>query len=283
MQIELTDSEDPGIRAAISARLNAHNAARLGVPGERHTLAVLLRDAGGAVEGGLWGVTAFGWLNLNLAYVPAHRRGTGLGAAMLGAMEADAVALGCIGVRTGSYSFQAPGFYVKRGYTAYARLDDHPPGHHDIALFKRDGLGGGDVGLTVERDPPLAARLDIRTLLLAHNDAHAGPSGFRALSVVMRGPDGAIMGGLAGYTEYGWLVVDQFALPEDSRRGGMGRRMLGDALAEAQARGAIGAKLATASYQARPFYEKMGFSAYGTIGDYQPGGHERYLLAHRFG
>ncbi len=282
MQIELTTSGVAAIRDSFSAQLTAFTEAKLGISDRRTVLAVLLRDADGLVEGGMWGKTRLGWLQLEFAYLPAHRRTAGLGSAMLAAMEREAASLGCRGVRTGSYSFQAPGFYVKRGYTAYARLENHPPGHADVSLYKAGDMGHGDTGLSVEHDPDPADRAVLRQLLLDYNDLHVGPSDFRDIAVVLRSPNGPVEGGLVGYTGRGWLHVELFVLPAAVRGQRIGTKILTMAHEEAKARGVIGTKLATSSFQARPFYEKLGYHVYGEIPDYQPGGHARYLMAQRF-
>jgi len=51
--------------------------------------------------------------------------------------------------------------------------------------------------------------------------------------------------------------------------------------AEARARGCIGIWLNTFSFQARGFYEKLGFTLIGQIDDY-PVGHQRFFLQKRF-
>ena len=281
MQIELTDVDLPDDRAAVARQLDAHNEHVLGKSAEPIALAVLLRDADGGVEGGMWGRLRFGWLYLEFAVIPTHRRGTGLGTTMLAAIERATVARGGRGVRTGSFSFQAPGFYIRRGYTEYARLEGHPPGHHDVSFYKVSGLGDGDAGLEVEQDPNPSHRTTLRSLLAGHNAEQAGPVDFRHLAVLLRGADGSAMGGLLGYTGRGWMHVELFALPPAARGSGLGTRVMEMAHDEARARDALGAKLATASYQARPFYERLGYTIYGTIPDYQPGGHARFLMARR--
>ena len=45
--------------------------------------------------------------------------------------------------------------------------------------------------------------------------------------------------------------------------------------AEAIRRGCRGAYLDTFSYQARPFYERLGYEVFGTLDDY-PAGHQRF-------
>ena len=45
-------------------------------------------------------------------------------------------------------------------------------------------------------------------------------------------------------------------------------------------RGCTHAHLDTFSYQARPFYERRGYSVFGTLDDYPPG-HQRFFMAKR--
>jgi len=65
---------------------------------------------------------------------------------------------------------------------------------------------------------------------------------------------------------------------EDAARGqGLGRRLIGLAEDEARRRGCRHAYLDTTSFQARPFYEKLGYRLWGQLEDF-PQGHTRYFL-----
>ena len=63
---------------------------------------------------------------------------------------------------------------------------------------------------------------------------------------------------------------------------GTGRRILIAAEEEALRRGCRYAWLDTFSFQARGFYEKLGYSVFGTLEDY-PAGHSRYFLRKTLG
>jgi GNAT superfamily N-acetyltransferase len=78
-----------------------------------------------------------------------------------------------------------------------------------------------------------------------------------------------------------WYVELLF-VPESLRRGGLGRRLMRDAEEEAIRRGCRGAWLDTFSFQARGFYERLGYAAFGLIEDYPPG-HSRIFLKKTFG
>jgi ribosomal protein S18 acetylase RimI-like enzyme len=114
--------------------------------------------------------------------------------------------------------------------------------------------------------------------LTAYNEAQAGPEDFRFLILLLRHPDtGEVIGGLWGRTLYGWLYIHLLVVPEELRRRGLGTRLMRLAENEALARGCRGALLDTFSFQARPFYERLGYQVYATIEDYPPG-HRCYSM-----
>jgi GNAT superfamily N-acetyltransferase len=130
----------------------------------------------------------------------------------------------------------------------------------------------------VEADPALEPLFHA---IEAFNLPAAGPSDFRPVNLVVRRPgEAAACGGLFGHVLYRWFFVRLLFLPADLRRGGLGTALLGQAEREAVARGCIGIHLDTFSFQARPFYEKLGYTVFGTIPDFPPGA-ARYFLMKR--
>lgn len=81
------------------------------------------------VVGGLLGSTSYGYLHIDAVFVPVALRGTGIGRELVLVAEAEALGRGCIGAWLDTFSFQAPGFYEKLGYSLFAVLHDNPPGH----------------------------------------------------------------------------------------------------------------------------------------------------------
>lgn len=117
--------------------------------------------------------------------------------------------------------------------------------------------------------------------LLAHNRPYLGESAFRRLAVVARA-GGRLLGGVAGETNRGFLYVDLLWVDEAERGRGLGSRLLAAAEALALARGCHAAWLDTYDFQARPFYERHGYAAFGTLDGF-PGGHRRFFMVKRFG
>ena len=94
--------------------------------------------------------------------------------------------------------------------------------------------------------------------------------------------DLAKVGGLAGWTTYDWFFVVGLVVPQALRGQGLGRELMQRAEAFAREQGMIGLWLDTFDFQARGFYEKLGFTVFGTIEDHPVGG-RRYFLNKRFG
>jgi GNAT superfamily N-acetyltransferase len=133
---ELAQSCTAGDFLAIFQALDDFNAAVVG-QAEFQPLAMPLRDAEGVVTGGLWGRTGYGWLMIQMMFVPLARRRQGLGASMVAKAEAEARRRGCIGMQVDTFSFQACGFYERLGFAVIGVQEDLPPGHRCYYLTKR--------------------------------------------------------------------------------------------------------------------------------------------------
>jgi len=115
----------------------------------------------------------------------------------------------------------------------------------------------------------------------AFNGPFVGEHGYKPLRLmVFREGEDAPCGGIHGHCYGAWLHVLMFYLPEDLRGGGLGARLLARIEDEARARGCIGAWLDTLSFQARPFYEKVGYTHFATLPDCPPG-HARFFMQKR--
>ena len=134
--ISLTDTPDPAAREAILAGLLSFNEAQAGSH-EVRPLAVLVGDpATGDALGGLWGKTSFGWLFVELLFVPETLRGSGLGTSLMRRAEEEAARRGCRGAWLDTFSFQARGFYERLGYAVFGTIQDYPPGHRRYFMQK---------------------------------------------------------------------------------------------------------------------------------------------------
>jgi GNAT superfamily N-acetyltransferase len=96
-----------------------------------------VRDDADEPIGGLTAKITYGWMYIELLFLPEALRGTGIGAQLMVKAEEIAREKGCVGIRVDTMGFQAPEFYPKFGYTAYGQLQDCPPGHTRYFFSKR--------------------------------------------------------------------------------------------------------------------------------------------------
>ena len=134
--------------------------------------------------------------------------------------------------------------------------------------------------LTEEADvESIAAR--VRRGIRGADPPDVGPRDYQPLGVALRAPDGTLLGGVYGATIWGWLMVDGLWVAEELRGRGLGRRLLLAAEAAAVKRGCRGAWLGTFDFQAREFYERLGYSVFAALPDF-PAGHTHYHLKKSF-
>src|SRR5258705_8488285 len=112
--------------------------------------------------------------------------------------------------------------------------------------------------------------------LLAFNEAWIGPSNEQPVRLVARDELG-VVGGLLGSTRWKWLYVAKLWVDERGREKGIGTQLLTAAEDLARTRGCTDASLDTFEYQARPFYEKLGYELFGTLDGFPPGYRQFYL------
>jgi len=129
----------------------------------------------------------------------------------------------------------------------------------------------------VTENPTPDDRRAILSLLQDYNHRQATPANPLPLAILVPGPDGTVRGGLYATSVYDWLVVELVFLPEDMRGQGIGSSLLARAEEVARARGCVGVWLDTFSFQARGFYERLGYQVFGAVEDH-PVGAARYFL-----
>jgi GNAT superfamily N-acetyltransferase len=122
---------------------------------------------------------------------------------------------------------------------------------------------------------------EVRQAVLAplaeYNASQAGPSQGRPIAVLVKDTSGAVIGGLWGYTGYEWLFTQLLVVPAALRGRGVGTEIMKIAEREAVQRGCHGAWLDTFEFQARGFYERLGYQCFGELPDY-PTGYSRFFM-----
>jgi GNAT superfamily N-acetyltransferase len=100
-------------------------------------LSLAVRNHDGTLIGGLIGLFYWNMLHVDLLWVDDDHRRSGCGTALLARAEEVAAQRGCEVIFLNTYGFQAPGFYAKRGYTAFGVLTDAPKSSDTTWFAKR--------------------------------------------------------------------------------------------------------------------------------------------------
>jgi GNAT superfamily N-acetyltransferase len=130
---------------------------------------------------------------------------------------------------------------------------------------------------------PQMWRAIVEPLVEFNNHRLGRPEAYRPLVILLSDPvTDEIIGGLYGSTLFSYLRIDLLFVPESMRGIGIGRKLMTQAEAEAVQRGCHAASLDTFSFQARGFYERLGYSVFGILNDC-PLGHSRFYLTKRLG
>jgi GNAT superfamily N-acetyltransferase len=131
--------------------------------------------------------------------------------------------------------------------------------------------------LTVEEAPKSE---DVQVLsqgLTAHALPYTLVPGFQSLGVFLRDDEGVLLGGAWGHVNWNWLSVGLVWLSEALRGEGYGRRLMAALEQAARERGCRYAHLDTFSWQARPFYEELGYEVFAVLDAY-PLGQQRFFM-----
>lgn len=133
---DLTDSPDHADISRVEENLTLFNE-KGSLAYDKRPLCIFVRNETGRTLGGVTGYTNWGALYLDCFWLPEEIRSIGgAGSHILDMAETEARKRGCFQARLYTYSFQAPAFYIARGYEIFGELPDYPPGHSQI-WFKK--------------------------------------------------------------------------------------------------------------------------------------------------
>src|SRR5471030_1297978 len=91
---------------------------------------------------------------------------------------------------------------------------------------------------------------------------------FRELGVFVEDEHGKKQAGIVAETVGNWMYIQMLWVDESLRGKDVGTQLIQEAEEEAKARGCRYALVDTFSFQARPFYERMGYGVQMTLEDY---------------
>ncbi len=114
--------------AALSTGLLAHHA-KIGYPRKPTKFNIFLKDGEGIFWGGVICTCLWNGMEIDSLWVDESMRGQGWGKKLMEAAETEGKKRGCTFAYTNTFTWQAPGFYKKLGYTEYGRLGNFPEGN----------------------------------------------------------------------------------------------------------------------------------------------------------
>ncbi len=96
-------------------------------------------------------------------------------------------------------------------------------------------------------------------------------------AVFVRDDNGKVVGGIRACAFWNYCIIELLWLSEKTRGLGVGTKLMEAAEKFALEKGFGYMRTETLSFQACPFYEKLGYNVYGQLPDY-PKGHTTYCL-----
>jgi GNAT superfamily N-acetyltransferase len=137
MSIWIEMEEKATFAKEISRRLLEYNQGHSDqFKGKWRPLQIFARDDSGELIGGIDCKTKGLWLEIGPFWIDEIHRGQGLGTRMMDQVESEARERGCRKAFVDTFSFQAPDFYERTGYTICGTVTDYPPGHAYHLLIK---------------------------------------------------------------------------------------------------------------------------------------------------
>ena len=122
-------------QALIDGMLAYHQAK--GYPRKKERFSVFLKDESGKVLGGA--MVAFEWngMQIQTLWVDDSIRHQGWGSKLMQLVEEEAIKRSCTIAFTDTFTWQAPEFYSKLGYSLYGELKDLPKGNSLSYFYKK--------------------------------------------------------------------------------------------------------------------------------------------------
>lgn len=136
-----------------------------------------------------------------------------------------------------------------------------------------------DLQIISEAYPPAAWSETVIRGVDQHNIAVTGLPDYYPVRFFIKGRGGEILGGLLGDIWGGWLHVGSLWVSESIR----GRRFATELMTRAHQyaieKSCTHTYLQTGSYEARPFYEKLGYRVYAELENHPTRPHRRYFMS----
>ena len=124
--MELVTNPTDEQAAAVERGLDEYNIGLVSARSATAVRAVFVES--GQVVGGVGGAAYWGKLHIRILWVHPDYQAKGLGSRLMDWAEERGKELGCTSVMVDTMSFQAPGFYARRGYRQFGLSEGYEGG-----------------------------------------------------------------------------------------------------------------------------------------------------------
>lgn len=131
--------------------------------------------------------------------------------------------------------------------------------------------------IRITHQPGADELAEIEAGLLAYNSQFMAIGELKSIGAFIEDASGKKLAGLTGSTVGNWLRINMLWVSEALRGQGTGTALMQAVEEKARRRGCLYAQVDTASFQARPFYEKQGYVVRLVLDNY-PRVHQRFYL-----
>ncbi|QVK17080.1 GNAT family N-acetyltransferase [Mycoplasmatota bacterium] len=234
------------------------------------------------VVGGLFGALTWDCLFVNDYWVDEAYRNQGLGKYLLNQAEKITLEHDINYMTIHAIDEKLKDFLINRGYQVYGYLDDRPIGHRYNFLEKhlRNNILK-EINIPNEISlvkTPSKIETDQFQEQLAHEkEALVGKHFFEFVYIIAKNENRKLIGGLVGYIGYDYLYISTLWVHEDYRKKKLGKQLVTKAENYALDMKINQAFLGTTDFQAKPFYEKLGYEVFG-VNKNLPKGFNNYSM-----
>lgn len=262
---------DEADKNCIISGLKQHNEGILGKQ-EFTPVNLLLKD-GDRIIGGLNATVVWGWLVIDNLFVDREYRGKGLGGVLLQTALNVAIKMGINKASIGTILNDTIEICSRYGFTVDGVLQDRPKGYN-YHFLKNDLVEEAKIKEIEYKLIDDISQEDSKTLhQMIEEDKKAllGEIPFKEVKLMARNDEGKIVGGIIGYLGWCWLYISALWVDEEYRGRDIGQRLVIAAEEEAKASGIDKGFLGTTDFQAKGFYEKLGYEVLCVTRDLPPG------------
>ncbi|HHR6078247.1 TPA: GNAT family N-acetyltransferase [Providencia alcalifaciens] len=135
------------------------------------------------------------------------------------------------------------------------------------------------MNITVTHEITPEDKEELFTGLRSYNRSFLQNSYFGQLGVYSKDENGVMKGGLLASIKGRWLCIDYLWVDESMRKNGLGSQLMLVAEEESKKHGCHNALVDTFSFQALPFYEKLGYVKQMSLPDFPELGMQRHYLS----